>query len=95
MAPLISTPADLAALPDGTVVSPTTDCRWPHRYAGRRFRKRGISIDSLDPDPYTRATETALIALFRDPLPAEVVGFEEVKVADLALAVPESGQNQE
>lgn len=69
---VVSTPSEVAALPDGAVITSTADCAWPARYAGMRWRKHGDSLTPLDADPYTRETYCAHVAFFKDPLPATI-----------------------
>lgn len=66
-------PADVAALPDGTVIESLPSCLWPKRYAGRRWRKSGDHLVALSPDPFTGDYSCSVIAYFKDPLPADVV----------------------
>lgn len=72
MSMLIESVTQLAAQPDGTIVTSADDCGWPRRYAGRRFCKRGTSVRALDADPITGEYEVALLATFKDSLPARV-----------------------
>ena len=71
-AQIVKTPAEVAALPDGTVIVSADNCAWPYRYAGRRWRKDGCSLVPLDADPFTGRTYSAYVVFFKDPLPAEV-----------------------
>jgi len=72
----ITDPAALAALPDGTVVASVADCRWPARYARRRWRKGAYTMLALDPDPFTGERVAALLSCFADPLPVVVIGYD-------------------
>lgn len=76
----IKTTEDLRALPIGTIFESDEDCLWPIKHAGKRWQKFG-EHDILPLD----ATDKGIASLthFKDPLPATVIGFREVKTAEV------------
>lgn len=68
MSDLVTNVREVYDLPDGTILEPTVECRWPGRYAGTRWRKDGTTIENL-----ADTSSVALIVFWKDPLPAKVI----------------------
>lgn len=83
----LNTPADIAVLRDGTVFESLPSCLWPQRYAGMKWRKRGLGVTAVGPEG---ARSTTPIFYFRDPLPARVIsdGSQEADVIAHETLVP-------
>lgn len=47
----LTTPQDIAALPDGTVFESLPTCLWPERYTGVRWKKVGDGVTPLNATP--------------------------------------------
>lgn len=76
----IITTDDLRDLPVGTLFQSDEDCLWPIKHAGKQWQKFGEhDVLPLDPEDKTMAT----LGHFKDPLPATVIGFREVKTAEV------------
>lgn len=83
MADLVTTVEQLRDLPQGTIIRSTDACANPNRYAGKRFQKwHDYALRPLDPDKWLGLNYSANLSTFKDPLPAEVIGFEEVRYAN-------------
>lgn len=70
----LTTPQDIAALPDGTVFESLPTCLWPQRYAGVRWKKVGTGVMPINATVASiLPIHPSLIPFFKDPLPARVV----------------------